>query len=157
MNIKIEFRYSVLTALLLLLWLLIEYVAGLQDNYIAFHPYVSLLAYAIPVFTFRLALLDKMEQKSGGLTYGQAFLCGFIMTIFFCALTVPVQLVFHKYINPDFFSNMILYTVKNSKQSPEQAALFFNLKSYIAESVVANFVMGIIISAVLTFKMRTVN
>ena len=157
MNIKIEFRYAVLTGLLTLLWLLVEYVAGFQDNYISFHPYVSLLAYAIPVFTFRLALVDKTEQHQGILTFRQALLSGFIITLFVCAIAVPVQWIFHKYINPDFFANMIMYTATHTKQSPEHAAMFFNLKSYIAESVVANFVIGAFISLVLARRMRTVN
>src|SRR5690349_12287643 len=44
-NRIIEFRYAVLISLLTLLWLILEYVLGLQDRYIAFQSYVSLLAF----------------------------------------------------------------------------------------------------------------
>jgi Protein of unknown function (DUF4199) len=156
MNIKIEFRFSVLTALLTLLWLILEYVVGLQDTYIALHPYVSLIAFIIPVFTYRLALIEKLDQKSGKLTFSQAFLTGLLMTVFIAILSIPVQLAFHKLINPDFFSNMILYAVQKTKATPEQAAIFFNLKSYITESVIEYFVIGIIVSLALAYRMRTV-
>ena len=70
---------------------------------------------------------------------------------------MPVQLGFHKLINPDFFETMILYTSRHSKQTLEQAAMFFNLRSYIAESVLTTFLIGNMVSLILAFRMRTVN
>ena len=53
-NVKIEFRYAVLTSLVVLLWLITEYAVGLQDTYIFFHPYVSIVvAIVIPLITYR--------------------------------------------------------------------------------------------------------
>jgi len=156
MSIRIEFRYSVLTSLLILLWLILEYVAGLQDTYIHLHPYVSLLAFLIPVFTYRRALHEKIEEKFGKLSFVQAFLSGFILTIFVSLLSIPVLLTFHKLINPDFFNSMIYFAVKSGKTSPEQAAIYFNLKSYITESVIGYFLIGTVISLILAFRMRTV-
>ena len=157
-NVKIEFRYAVLTSLVVLLWLITEYAVGLQDTYIFFHPYVSIVvAIVIPLITYRLAFIEKLEQKFGKLTFGQVFLSGFLITIFTCILAVPVQLGFHKLINPDFFETMILYTSRHSKQTLEQAAMFFNLRSYIAESVLTTFLIGNMVSLILAFRMRTVN
>ena len=156
MSLKIELRFAVLTALIVLLFLIMEFVVGLQDTFIVWHPYVSLLAYFIPVFTYRLALIEKTEDRFGKLSLAQAFLCGFVITILLCLLIIPVQWLFHQYINPDFFSNMILYAVKTGKQTPENAAVYFNLKSYIIESVLGFFVIGTIISLILGFKMRTI-
>ena len=157
MSLRIELRYAILSALILLLFLILEFVAGFQDTLIAYHPYVSLLAFIIPAFTYRMALIEKIEQKFGKLTLAQAGFCGLMTTLFFCILVIPVQLAFHQLINPDFFSNMILYAIKTGKQTPEHAALFFNLKTYIIESVLGFFVVGLIISVILGFRMRTIN
>ena len=83
MSLRIELRYAILSALILLLFLILEFVAGFQDTLIAYHPYVSLLAFIIPVFTYRMALIEKIDQKFGKLTLAQAVFCGLITTLFF--------------------------------------------------------------------------
>jgi hypothetical protein len=157
MKLKIEFRFAVLASLLTLLWLTTEFVSGIQDKFIVIQPYVSLLGVVIliPLICFRLALKEKIEEF-GRLTFRQAFLTGFIITIFTCILMVPTQLAFHRLINPDFFETMIQYTAKNSKISVEAAALFFNLKSYLIQAVLYNLVAGTIIALILAWRMRTV-
>ncbi len=156
MSIKIEFRYAVLTSLLMLLWLIVEYVVGLQDTFIAFYPYVSLLSFLIPFFTYRLALIEKIEQKFGKLSFMQAFLSCFLMTVFVSLLSIPVQLAFLKLINPDFLSSMILYASKSGKQTMESAAYYLNVSTFTSESVLADFVTGTIISLIMAWSMRTV-
>ena len=157
MKIKIEFRYAVLTSLLLLLWLIIEYMVGLQDAYISLHPYVYVVAaLAINIITYRLALIEKTEQKFGKLGLQQAFVCGLVLTIFSCILTIPLQFAFLKLVNPDFFQTMILYTTKTSKITMEQAGQYINLSYYMVDSVIETFIFGIAISLILAFRMRTI-
>ena len=155
MSIKIEFRYAILTSLCTLLWLILEYTVGLHDTYIAWHPYVTMLAIIIPIITYRLALIEKLEEK-GKLSFKDAFISGLIMTIFATVLAIPIQLIFHKVINPDFFANMINYAVTHGKETLEQAAQYFNLKTYLIESTLGTLLIGIIISLILAFRMRTV-
>ena len=156
MSIKIEFRYAILTSLCTLLWLILEYTVGLQDNYISLHPYVSVLAMIlIPVITYRLSLIEKLDKK-GKLSFKDAFTSGLILTLFATVLAIPIQLIFHKLINPDFFANMIQYAITHGKERLEQAAQYFNLKTYLIESTLGTFVVGVIISLILAFRMRTV-
>ena len=108
------------------------------------------------LITYRLAFIEKLEQKFGKLTFGQVFLSGFLITIFTCILAVPVQLGFHKLINPDFFETMILHAAQSGKTSPEQALAFFNLRSYIIESTLYTFLFGVVLSLVFAFRMRTI-
>jgi len=140
----------------MLLWLILEYTVGLHDTYIAWHPYVTMFALIIPIVTYRLALREKIEDKYGKLTFSQAFMCGFILTVFGTILAVPLQLAFHKLVNPDFFANMIAYSVKTGHSTPEQAAAYFNLNSYLLETVIGTFGFGILLSLILGFRMRTV-
>ena len=157
MSIKIELRYSVLTSLLVLLWLILEYMTGLQDTYIAWHAVISLLlSVIIPAVTYRLALKEKIEEKFNKLSFRQALLSGFLMTIFTSIFTVPVQWVFLKYVNPDFLESMIAYTVSGRGARAEQAAMYLNHTSYIIESAIITLVIGLVLSIILAFRMRTV-
>ena len=156
MSIRIELRYAVLTSLLVLLWLIMEFEVGLQDKYVSVHPYISLLAFLIPVVTYRMALREKIEEKYGKLSFRQAFLSCFLITVFGSILAVPVQIGFHKLVNPDFFETMIMYATEHGHSTLEQAAHYFNLQNYIIESVIGTFVVGTIISLILAFRMRTV-
>jgi hypothetical protein len=156
MSIRIELRYAVLTSLLVLLWLIMEFEIGLQDKYVAFHPYISLLAFLIPVVTYRLAIREKIEEKYGKLSFKQAFVSGLLMTFFCSILAVPIQIGFQKLVNPDFFETMITYTAQKSHSTMEQAAQYFNPRNYIAEQVLYTFIIGTIISLILAFRMRTV-
>ena len=156
MSIRIELRYAVLTSLLVLLWLIMEFEIGLQDKYVAFHPYISLLAFLIPVVTYRLAIREKIEEKYGKLSFKQAFVSGLLMTFFCSILAVPIQIGFQKLVNPDFFETMILHAAQSGKTSPEQALAFFNLRSYIIESTLYTFLFGVVLSLVFAFRMRTI-
>jgi hypothetical protein len=157
MKIKIELRYSVLTSLLVLLWLILEYMTGLQDTYIAWHAIISLLlSIIIPAVTYRLALKEKIEEKYNKLSFRQALLSGFLMTIFTSIFTIPVQWVFLKYVNPDFLESMIAYTVSSRGARAEQAAMYLNHTSYIIESAIITLVIGLVLSVILAFRMRTV-
>jgi hypothetical protein len=157
MSIRIELRYAVLTSLCVLLWLVLEYAVGLQDTYIAMHPFVSIaFSIIIPFVTYRMALREKIEEKFGKLSFRRAFVSGLLITVLSTILLVPVLLGFHKLINPDLLQNLIVYTTQSSKYSLEQAAVFFNLKAYITGSVVEAFVVGVFVSLILAFRMRTV-
>jgi len=157
MSIKIEFRYAVLNSLLVLLWLILEYTIGLQDAFISWHPYMTLIiTFVIDIATYRMALNEKIEQKFGKLSFGGAFMSGLLITIFACILTIPLQLGFLKLVNPDFFQTMLLYTTKTSKITLEEAARYINLNAYMMDSVIETFIFGIITSLVLAFRMRTI-
>lgn len=153
MNLRIELRGAVLISLLMLLWLSFECIVGLQTEYIAYHPYVGMLSLLIPVFVTRQSLMAKRDELRNGFTFGKAFLSGSIIAVFAAVMAIPVQLAFHYFVNPDFFDDMIAYSVKHG-QDPGRAASYFNLNSYLFQSVAATLVVGFIISAVAAFFMQ---
>ncbi len=162
-NFRIEIRYAVLISLLMLLWLSLEYMIGLHDKYVAYHPYITMLALVIPIVCSRFAIRDKTEELSGKITFKQAFLTGFLIAFFAAVLSVPSQILFHKLINPDFFDTMITYAMKRAEglnldvnKAREEAQLYFNLTSYIIQSGLGTLVFGSIIALVLAWRMKTV-
>ncbi len=154
-NLKIEIRYAVLISLLTLLWLSVEFMVGLHDVYIAYHMYTNWLALLIPVVCIRMALNEKADQQNGKLSFKQGFGSGFMVAFFAAVLAVLVQFVFHKLINPDYFDTMIQVAVnhaENAKQNGmrarEEAALYYNLTSYIIQSGLLMLVFGTIVAAI---------
>ena len=66
-KIRLELRYAMLITLLMLLWLALEFMVGLHDTYIQYHPYVTMFAILIPVVCSRMALKEKQELHNGKL------------------------------------------------------------------------------------------
>ncbi|MBL0308775.1 MAG: DUF4199 domain-containing protein [Bacteroidetes bacterium] len=158
MYLKIIVRYSVLLSLLMLLWLSLEYMVGLHDRFIAYQPYVTLLAVGISIFCIHRALIEVQKEALHRLTFRQAFVIGFIITLISAVLAIPVQIIFHQLINPDFFQNMKEYSVKHAIELNEdveraklQAESYFNLTSYLLQSVLGTLVSGTVISLVLAW------
>ncbi|HLP49822.1 MAG TPA: DUF4199 domain-containing protein [Chitinophagales bacterium] len=161
-NIRIEIRYAVLISLLMLLWLALEYMVGLHDIYIGWHPVITWFALLIPIVCTRLAIREKTELLNGKITFKQAFASGFLIAFFAAVLAIPVQVIFHKVINPDFFDTMLAYTVNraeslkmNTLKAREEAKLYFNLTSYIIQSGLSTLIIGTVIALVTASLMKT--
>lgn len=155
MKMPLELRYALLISFSMLLWLALEALLGLHDKYIAYHPYISMLAVFIPIVFSSMAVKEKRENMGGNITFKQAFITGLIITVLTALLAVPSQFIFHYWINPDFFDNMISYTVQHGKSSPAQAAMYFNLTSYIAQSVFGTLLFGSVVALIVALLMRT--
>lgn len=158
MSLKIALRYAVLISLLMLLWLSLEYMVGLHDRLAAFHPYVTLLSLAIPVYCLRKALNDLQDEEPRPLTFRQALVTGLLITFFSAVLAVPTQIIFHQLINPDFFQNMKEYAVQraislheDADKARQAAEMYFNLGSYLTQSVFATLLGGGILSLLMAW------
>ncbi|MFN8276654.1 MAG: DUF4199 domain-containing protein [Chitinophagales bacterium] len=138
-----------------LLWLLFEKVVGLHSTYIAYHPYISMMGLLIPIYCIRATMVEQRESMGGYISYMQAFLAGLAGVLVVAALNPPIQWVFHHYINPDFFTNMINYSVEHATEmgtTPEkaraQATGYFTLRSYMIQSAVGALLFGLVVSAI---------
>ncbi len=164
MNLRLELRYAVLISLLMLLWLALEFMVGLQDTYVAYHPFVTVFALLIPLIGNYRALRAKREQQHGKLTFGQGLKTGLWIAGFSALFSIPVQLVFHFVINPDFFDTMIAHAVQqaelnklNTAQATAHAQSFFCLQSYIPMSFIVTLVLGLVFAAIMALGMRNEN
>lgn len=158
MNLKIIIRYSLLINLMMLLWLALEYMVGLHDKYVTYHPYLSLLAFIIPAYGIHKAIKDIQEDEPHQIPLRRAFMIGFVVTLFSALLSIPVQLIFHELINPDFFQNMINFAVKRAvelnhdpEKAKRQAEMYFNLPSYLLQSVLGTLISGCVISIIVAW------
>lgn len=159
---RTEIKYALLISLLTLLWLAMEYMLGLQDTYIQFHWYCSLLAIAIPILCIQRAIEEKRQTQDGHITFKQALLTGFMTTFFAAVLSAPIQVIFHQLINPYFFETMMTYTLSraqhlhlNINEARQEAELYFNLTSYIIQSGFGTLFLGTIIALFWSGRMKT--
>lgn len=154
-NIKIEIKWAIIFTFMMLLWMVLERLAGLHDKNIEYH-YIVTNFVAIPAIAiYVLALLDKRKNYfEGKMTYKQGFLTGLIMTLFVTALSPFTQILTVSVITPEYFPNMIEYAVEQDKMTREAAEANFNLNSYLLQTVIFTPVMGIVTTAIVAIFTR---
>ncbi len=152
---KLEIKWGIIFSLSMIIWFVIERALGLHTNKIHLHPTITMLFFIPAVTIFVFALLDKRKTDLGNyMTYKQGFITGLIITIVVTLLTPLNQIIFSKLISPDFFENMINFTVKNKLSSPEAAKDYFNFKNYLIMSIIASPIMGIVTSLIVAIFTR---
>lgn len=153
---RIEIKWAFIFAGVGLAWMLLERLVGLHDRYIAYHAvYTNIVAIpAIAVYVF--ALLDKRRNYyHGTMTFMQGFTCGLIMTAIIAILSPLTQYITSTFIAPDYFPNVISYSVQEGKLTQQEAEKYFNLKSYIMQGLFGAAIMGVLTSAIVALFTRT--
>jgi hypothetical protein len=114
--------------------------------------FIAPIAIAIYVF----ALLDKKRNFYGGkMTYMEGFKSGLIITLVVVILSPLSQYITSTYITPDFFKNIIEYSVSSGKMEEQAAEEYFNLQKYMIQSVIGAAIMGLITTAIVVFFVRS--
>lgn len=158
-NYTIEIKWTFRFILLVLAWAIGEKFIGLHDQHIdKYIIYTNL--FALPAFLFfYLALREKKKYFfNNQITWTQGFISGVILS-FFIALLMPfAQLVIYESITPHFFETAIEYKTKSPllkyHMTLEAAQHYFNLRSYIIESVYTVLSMGTIAGAIIALIIR---
>lgn len=152
---KIEIKWAVIFILAILLWMVFEKVAGLHSAHIDKHALYTNV-FALPaIFIYILTLLDKRNNYFHGvISWKDGFITGLIITLIITILTPVTQLIISNIITPEYFPNVIEYTVKEGMMTLEEAEKYFSLSSYIMQGAIGSFVMGIITSAIVAFFIR---
>lgn len=102
---KIEIKWAIIFAFMLILWTLLERLTGLHSEHIDKHPiYTNLGALpAIAIYVF--ALVDKRKNHyQGKMTYKQGFVAGLIITLIVTVLSPLIQYISSTIISPDYFA-----------------------------------------------------
>jgi hypothetical protein len=154
-NLKIEIKWAIIFVLMSLLWMLLEKISGLHDRHIdkqsMYTIFMAIPAIAIYVF----ALLDKRKNYYHGLmTYKQGFITGLIITAIVTILSPLTQYLTSEVITPEYFSNIIKYSVASGEMTQQEAQKYFNLKSYIVQGVIGAALMGTATSAIVAIFTR---
>ncbi len=155
-NIKIEIKWALIFILASLAWMAIEKALGWHNEKIADHATLTNI-FAIPAIAiYVFAMLDKRKNYyHGRMTYKEAFLAGLIITLIVALFSPLTQYITSTLITPDYFSNVIEYAVSSGTMTQPDAEAYFNLKSYMVQSLIGAAIMGIITSAVVALFTQT--
>ncbi|HRZ42118.1 MAG TPA: DUF4199 domain-containing protein [Bacteroidales bacterium] len=154
-KINIELKWGIFFTLMMIVWMILEKVSGLYsthiDKHATFTNFVSIPAILMYVF----ALLEKRRKDyKGSMTYLQGFKTGLWMTLVITLLTPLTQYLTVVVISPEFFPNMIAYTVEKGIYTPEGAEKYFSLGNYMIQSLLFAPVMGIVTTAIVAIFTR---
>lgn len=158
---KTALKWGFLTALFSFMWLSLEFAVGIQTDYIAFHPVITLLALLIPLLCLYYGLREEKLSDPAGFTFSKGLLTGVSISIVAALFSVVGQWVFHTWVNPDFFNNMITFRESRALAqgidvlvARREAEAYFSMESYLLQTVGGVLIGGAVISAILAFFMR---
>lgn len=155
-NFSTEIKWAFIFIITTLLWAVLEKTLGFYSDKIEMHMFFGLLFAPIAILIYVLALKEKRKQHfEGKATWKELFISGLILTIGIAILTPLSQWIHHTHLAPEFFPNMITLTVDNGRMTPENAAIYFNLNSYIMQTVIFAISVGVVTSAVVALFIRT--
>lgn len=153
---KIEIKWALIFIGAMLLWMVLERAVGLHDEHIDKQQYLTTL-FAIPAIVIYVLAL-KVKRKNyydGEMTYGQGFLSGLVITVIVALFSAPAQWIISNLITPNYFNNVIEYSVETGYYETREAAKAnFNLSNYMLQSVIGALIMGVLTSAVVAIFTR---
>ena len=85
------------------------------------------------------------------MSWKEGFISGLLIAVVVAVLSPLGQLITHSIITPDYFKNALNYSVAEGKLTQTAAETYFNLKSYIIQSIMGALFMGAITAAVVAF------
>jgi len=152
---KIEIKWAFIFIGMMLLWMLLERLVGLHDQHIDKHMIYTNFVAIPSIIIYVFALLDKRKNfYNGKMTYLQAFISGLVITFIVTIFTPLSQYITSTIITPEYFANAIDYSVKTGMMNQGDAEEYFNLNSYIKQSVIGAPIMGILTSAIVAIFVR---
>lgn len=154
-KLRIEIKWAVLFALMMLSWMLMEELLGLHTKYIKHQAVVSMLV-SIPAISFYVfALLEKRKKYyQNKMNYKQGLVSGIWLTVFYTLLSPAVQIIAVRVISPGFFQNSIKYAIETNQMSIQQATEYFTLSNFVVTTLWSSFVIGIITNIIVAIFTR---
>lgn len=129
---------------------------GWHDELIAKHALYSNWFAPIAILVYIVALLDKRKNYfKGEMRWIDGFKSGVLISIFVAILSPLSQYIISEYISPQYFDNIIAFTVEQGEMTQEQAEDYFSFNSYIFQSAIGALVMGVVTSAVVALFLKT--
>ncbi len=157
-NFGIEFKWAMIFIVALLIWMYLEKIVGLHDQHIAKHLIYTNLFAIVAIILYVLALRDKKQHYyKGNMTWTQGLIAGIVISIIVTIFSPLTQYIISTYITPDYFTNIINYSVENGKTTLQNAQAYFNLKSYMIQSAFGALAMGLVTSAIVAFFVKSKN
>ncbi|MCG9972990.1 DUF4199 domain-containing protein [Christiangramia crocea] len=152
---SIEIKWGIIFSIVALLWMFLEKGLGWHDENISKHAIYTNLFAIVAIVLYVFALLDKRKNfYEGKMTWTQGFISGIIISVVVAIFSPLAQYITHEFITPDYFPNVIDYSVESGAMTREAAEGYFNLQSYILQSFFFSLVVGVVTSAIVALFVR---
>ena len=149
----IEIKWGIRYTFCYLAWAIFEKIMGVFGENMSYYMLSSVLFYLFASIIYTVALKEKKANYfNNNMDWKQGTATGLYMTIVISLLMPLTQASIHQVIAPEFFENMI--SVSKDKVA---AASYFNLKSYIMQTVFFTLSIGMVISAIVSYFIQTKN
>lgn len=149
---RIEIKWALIFVVMMLLWMVMEKLLGFHDTHIDNHAIVTNLIAIPAIAIYVFALLDKRKNfYDGYMSYKQGFITGLMITLIVTLFTPLIQYITSTIITPDYFTNIIEYTVSEGLMEREAAEDYFNLKSYMIQATIGAPIMGLLTTVIVAF------
>lgn len=154
-KIVIEFKWGIVFTITMLTWMLLEKTLGWHEAQIGDYQWLTLLFAPFAILMFLLALREKRRRAYGGkMTWLQGFVSGVILSGFIALLSPLAQYITHNYITPEYFNNVIEYSVTNDLMTRDKANAYFNINSYMWQGALGALGFGVVIAAIVAIFVR---
>ena len=152
---SIEIKWGIIFSVVSLLWMFLEKGLGWHDENISQHAIYTNLFAIVAIVLYVLALLDKRKNfYNGTMTWSQGFVSGIVISTVVAVLSPLAQYITHELITPNYFENVIEYSVESGAMKREAAEEYFNLTSYIIQSFFFALVVGVVTSAIVAYFVK---
>lgn len=149
-NRQLEIRWGIYFILMQLGWMFLEKSLGYHDARIAEHASFSMWVMVPSFLMYFFALHFKRIKDYGGkMSYKQGLISGLVVTAVVTVLTPLSQTITSLLISPEYFPNVIAYTVASGAMTQAAAEAYFNLTSYILQSTLFAPAAGIVTSLIM--------
>ncbi|MCE7040134.1 DUF4199 domain-containing protein [Dyadobacter sp. CY312] len=152
-----EIKWAFIFIVTSLLWMVLEKVTGLHSNHIDKQQYLT-MGFMVPaIWIYVLALKDKKKKDyRGRMTFKQGFISGLIISVIVALFSPLTQWITTYVITPEFFPNVIEYSLKTGyHKTRAEAEAFFNFENYAKQGLVGAIGMGIVTSLVVAFFVKS--
>ncbi|RFC53771.1 DUF4199 domain-containing protein [Brumimicrobium aurantiacum] len=154
-NFKLEIKWAIIFTISSLVWMFIEKITGLHSTHIDKHYLWTNLFAFIAIAVYVLALLDKRKSLKGKMSFVQGFVSGLKITVIVTLLAPLSQWLTHEVISPEYFTNVIAYSIEEGHYANEaDAKAYFNFQNYVQQSVFGAFGMGVFTSAIVALIVK---
>ncbi len=155
---RIEIKWALIFVVMMLLWMTLEKLLGFHDTHIDKHAIATNLIAIPAIAIYVFALLDKRNSfYDGFMSYKQGFITGLIITLIVTLFTPLIQYITSTIITPDYFTNMIEYSVSEGKMEQGEAEDFFNLHNYMIQATIGAPIMGLLTTVIVAFFTKKKN
>ncbi|MCC4213051.1 DUF4199 domain-containing protein [Leeuwenhoekiella parthenopeia] len=155
--IRIEIKWAIIFSIVVLIWMVLEKLAGLHGKFIDYHLYLTNL-FAIPaIIVMVIALKDKKKSVyDGKMDYKQGLISGIVLSVLIALISPLTQWITSYIISPEYFPNVIKRSVELGYfKSTAEAEANFNYQNYAVQGAIGALVMGIVTTAISMLFIRT--